>query len=144
MTLSEYSKLSLKKEFMEKIEQFIKDYPEHGYRSLAQFVEDAIRRRSDELRVFQLTPRFSHMNTFENHVSIMDKKLGWDDKEGKRQPRIIDIHVRETGNYRYVFWCEYCDSTKCEHVKYVYSIGHITMEPLRKQGWTYAGEEDFP
>lgn len=141
--MSEYSKLSLKKEFMEKIEQFIRDYPEHGYRSLAQFVEDAVRRRADELRVFQLTPRFSHINTYENHVTIADKKIGHD-VEGERRPRPINVYVREVGNSRYVFWCEYCNSTECEHVKYVVSIGHITMEPLRKRGFTYAGEEDFP
>jgi metal-responsive CopG/Arc/MetJ family transcriptional regulator len=64
--LSEYSKISLKKELMEKIEQFIREYPEHGYRSLAQFIEDAVRRRADELRVFELTPRFRHFNTNEN------------------------------------------------------------------------------
>jgi hypothetical protein len=125
---------------MEKIEQFIRDYPEHGYRSLAQFVEDAIRRRAEELRVFQLTPRFSHLNTYENRVTVTDKKIGHD-VEGKRMPRLIDVYIRETGNYEFEFWCEYCDSTKCEHVKYVVSIPHITIEPLRKRGFKYIGED---
>jgi hypothetical protein len=138
--LSEYSKISLKKEFMNKIEQFIKEYPEHGYRSLAQFIEDAVRRRAEELRVFELTPRFRHFNTNENRITIMDKKVGWDDKEGKRQPRMIDIYVKPVGEYEYELWCEYCNSNKCEHVAYALSIPHISMEPLRKKGWKYRGE----
>lgn len=44
-----YVKVSLKKELMETIRQFIHDYPEFGYRSLAQFVEDAVRRRVETL-----------------------------------------------------------------------------------------------
>jgi len=50
-----YVKVSLKREFMEKIQKFIEDHPELGYRSLSQFVEDAVRRRAEELHVF--TPR---------------------------------------------------------------------------------------
>jgi hypothetical protein len=138
--LSEYSKISLKKEFMNKIEQFIREYPEHGYRSLAQFIEDAVRRRADELRISEFTPRLRDLNTYEDHVTIMDKKLGWDDKEGKRQPRIIDIYIRPVGEKGYDFWCEYCDSNECEHVYYVLSIPHITTEPLRRKGWTYKGK----
>lgn len=139
--MTEYSKISLKKELMNKIEQFIKEYPEHGYRSLAQFIEDAVRRRADELRVFEFTPRFRHFNTSEDHVTIMDKKIGWDDKEGKRQPRIIDVHARPVREHEYEFWCEYCDSKDCEHVAYVLSIPKITIEPLRRKGWKYAGKE---
>jgi len=138
--LSEYSKVSLKKEFMEKIEQFIREYPEHGYRSLAQFVEDAARRRADELRVFALSPRFSHLNTYENRVSIMDRKLGHE-VNGKWIPRIIDLYVHAIRNHEFVFWCEYCDSTECEHVMYALKISSITIEPLRKQGWIYSGKQ---
>jgi hypothetical protein len=32
----------------------------------------------------------------------MDKKVGWDDKEGKRQPRMIDIYVKPVGEYQYI------------------------------------------
>jgi len=50
---TEYTKVSIKKELLEPIEKFIKENPQLGYRSLAQFVEDAIRRRADELLVFR-------------------------------------------------------------------------------------------
>ena len=53
----EYTKLSLNKEFLDKIQQFIEEYPEKGYRNLTHFVEDAVRHRADELKVFELIPR---------------------------------------------------------------------------------------
>lgn len=81
---------------MDKIQKFIEDYPEHGYRSLAQFVEDAVRRRADELKVFELTPRFEHFNMLPDHVTIEDKKLKiW-----------VDIYL-EANELR----CEHCETT---------------------------------
>ncbi len=50
---TKYTKVSIKRELLEYIEIFIKQNPELGYRSLAQFVEDAIRRRADELHIFE-------------------------------------------------------------------------------------------
>jgi len=43
--LVDYTNISLKKEMMDEIDQFIREYPELGFRSLAQFVEDAVRHR---------------------------------------------------------------------------------------------------
>lgn len=139
MSGRDYYKPSLKREFIERIEEFVREYPEHGFRSVAQFIEDAVRRRADELRVFQLTPRLMHFNTYENRVTIMDRKLGWDDKEGKRQPRMIDVYVKPVGENEFTFWCEYCNSNECEHVKYAVSIPNKTIEPLRRRGWKYVG-----
>ncbi len=47
-----YVKVSIKKELLEPVGEFIKENPQLGYRSLAQFIEDAIRRRADELHIF--------------------------------------------------------------------------------------------
>lgn len=125
MSKSKYVKPSLKSELMKKIEQFIDDYPERGYRSMAQFIEDAVRRRADELRVFELTPRFEHFNCKEDHVTIHDKKLG----------RWVDVYFTKDGKIH----CEYCETNDCEHVKFVLSNPQI-MKTLRKRGWTYKGE----
>ena len=118
----EYSKPSLNKELMDKIKQFIYDYPELGYRTLGQFVEDAVRRRAEELRVFMLSPRFEHFNTYEDHATIRDKKLG----------RYVDIYPHRNGE----LWCENCESTDCEHVQYSLTVPKI-VEPLKKQGWKH-------
>ena len=46
-----YRRVSLKKELVDAIEVFIHENKEYGYRSIANFVEDAIRRRSEQLKV---------------------------------------------------------------------------------------------
>lgn len=120
----DYTKLSVKKELMDKIQNFIDDYPELGYRSLAEFVEDATRRRAEELRVFELTPRFEYFNTYEGHATIRDKKLGL----------YVDLYPQENGT----LLCKHCESTGCEHVEFALTVPEI-IEPLEKKGWKYEG-----
>lgn len=120
----DYTKLSVKKELMDKIQKFIEDYPELGYRSLAEFVEDAARRRAEELRVFELTPRFEHFNTYGDHATIRDNKLGL----------YIDLYPQENGT----ILCKHCETTDCEHVKFALTVAEI-IEPLEKHGWQYKG-----
>ena len=124
--MTSYVKPSLKKELLDMIQKFILDYPEYGYRSLSQFVEDAVRRRADELKVFELTPRFSDFNVLNDHATIEDKKLG----------RMVDVYVRRVGERVFELRCGYCNSTKCEHVRFTASAPEI-MEPLKKRGWKY-------
>lgn len=49
-----YRRVSLKKELVDTIEKFIKKHPEFGYRSIAQFVEDAIRERAEKIRILRV------------------------------------------------------------------------------------------
>lgn len=67
--------------------------------------------------------RFEHFNTYEDHATIKDKKA---------PERLIDIYPKEDG----ALWCEHCESTDCEHVKYALTIPEI-VEPLKKRGWKY-------
>jgi hypothetical protein len=41
---------SLKKELIADVEKFIQDHPERGYKSIAEFVAEAVRCRIDELK----------------------------------------------------------------------------------------------
>jgi metal-responsive CopG/Arc/MetJ family transcriptional regulator len=41
--------ISLKKELVDDVEKFIKEYPEVGYKNIAEFVSDAVRRRKEQL-----------------------------------------------------------------------------------------------
>jgi len=125
MSESDYIKISLNRELMEKIKQFIKDYPEHGYRTLGQFVEDAVRRRAEELRVFELTPRFEHFNLDEENgiVRIKDKKLGI----------IADIYLRMKNEHP-IIWCEADRSTNCEHIKFALQLPKV-KDRLEELGW---------
>jgi len=123
MPKEEYTGLSVKKELMDIIKQFIKDYPEYGYRSLTDFVEDAVRRRASELKVFDLTPRFSHFNLDEHGVKIGDKKLGL---------KAIQIYFKPEG-----IFCEYCGPSSCEHIKYALEQPDIQriIRKKRLEGW---------
>jgi hypothetical protein len=47
-----FRNLSLKKEFCDNIENWIKRNPQYGYRSIAQFIEDAARKRAENLGVY--------------------------------------------------------------------------------------------
>lgn len=49
-----YMKPSLDRDFMERIAEFIEKHPELGYRSVSHFLDDAARRRADELHIFEL------------------------------------------------------------------------------------------
>lgn len=41
---------NLKKELVDAIEQFIMDHPEAGYKTIAEFVHDAVRRRVEQVK----------------------------------------------------------------------------------------------
>ncbi|MBS7659602.1 hypothetical protein KEJ28_02785 [Candidatus Bathyarchaeota archaeon] len=123
MSESEYTKINLNRDLAELLRRFIEDYPEYGYRTLGQFVEDAVRRRMEELHVFELTPRFSHFNIDGNGVKVGDKKLGL---------KAIQIYFKPDG-----VLCEYCGISQCEHVKYVLSIPEVRgiIQKRRAEGW---------
>ncbi len=119
----EYGKISIDKNLMDVIDQFVKEYPEYGYGSVANFVEEAVRRRAEELRIFDLIPRFTHFNLDENGVKISDKKLNL---------KAIQIYIKPQG-----LLCEYCRSSSCEHIKYALEQEDI-QEIIRKkkrEGW---------
>ena len=73
----DFKSFSIKKEFAEKLEAFIKSHPELGYRSVAQFLEDSSRRRYEEL-ISQIRepPRFEQINIDENGTKILTEKSG--------------------------------------------------------------------
>lgn len=123
MSEGEYTKINLNKDLADLLRRFIEDYPEYGYRTLGQFVEDAVRRRMEELHVFELTPRFNHFNIDGNGVKVGDKKLGL---------KAIQIYFKPDG-----VLCEYCGTSQCEHVKYVLTIPEVKeiIQKRRAEGW---------
>jgi len=52
VSISKFRNLSLKKEFCDNIENWIKRNPQYGYRSIAQFIEDSARKRAENLGVY--------------------------------------------------------------------------------------------
>jgi metal-responsive CopG/Arc/MetJ family transcriptional regulator len=72
----EYTGVSIKEEFAQSVEDFIEEHPTLGYRSLAQFIEDATRRRLEELKAqYKALPRFDRINGDATGVLIYDHEL---------------------------------------------------------------------
>jgi len=70
-------------------------------------------------------PSLEHFNTYEDHATIRDHRLGL----------YIDLWPRPEGE----LWCEHCESTSCDHVEFALSVPEI-VKPLEKGGWRHKKE----
>jgi hypothetical protein len=106
--------VSLQKEVIDAVEKYLKNNPNAPYRSVAEFISEAIR-----LRLQELTPSLEHFNVNRDHVTIIDHK----------RRRFADVYFSRKG-----VKCELCMSQNCEHVKYALTIPKV-VEALQKHGW---------
>lgn len=60
-----------------------------------------------------------HFNLNESGIRILDRKLNW----------IVDVDFKPNKA-----WCSYCESEKCNHVKFALSIPDV-QKILKKKGW---------
>lgn len=64
--------VSLKKELVDAVEQWIEDHPNAGYKNVAEFVHDAVRRRKEELmKTYTLTSPESQMDALFAHADVV-------------------------------------------------------------------------
>lgn len=122
MPIDKYRGVSLQRELMDKIEEYIKNHPERGYKSLADFVTDAVRKRCEELKILVPTPpeqpELEHFNVYKDHVTIIDRKMR----------RIPNVFFRNN-----TIFCDVCEEKNCEHVKYALKLPKV-QEVLKKMG----------
>jgi Arc/MetJ-type ribon-helix-helix transcriptional regulator len=100
-----------------------------GYKSRAEFIKEAIRKRFEELKTAQLIPELpplEHFNVSEQGVRILDRTLASKTSKG----RIIDVYFKPDN-----VWCDYCQSSSCQHVKFALDLPAV-QEILDKKGWT--------
>jgi hypothetical protein len=64
--------------------------------------------------------RFEHINTKEDHITILDKRIR----------RVVDVYPREEN----VLWCGYCSRSDCEHAAFAVTIPEV-RKVLEKKGW---------
>ena len=116
-----YRTVSMKTEFADALEQFIRANPQYGYRSLAQFLEDSSRRRLEELKGKEV-PRMEQINFDDNGVKIHDRKLG----------RVADVSFRRNGIY-----CNLDDADDCDHIRFALLQKDIqkVIREKKAQGW---------
>jgi hypothetical protein len=119
----EYKSISIKEEFAESIEEFIREHPTLGYRSIAQFLEDSARRRLEELKSqIKIPPRFEQVNLDDNGTKILDRQI----KE------IVQIYIKPNG-----IVCSLDLVGNCEHVCFALTQNNV-KEAIRKhkrEGW---------
>jgi hypothetical protein len=72
----------------------------------------------------ELQPLLEHFNISEEGIQILDRTLA--DKNSKG--RIINVHFKPDK-----VWCEHCESTVCQHVRYALELPEV-QEILRKKG----------
>jgi hypothetical protein len=99
-----------------------------GYKSLADFVTVAIREKCEKLGIFtpEMTgPSLEHFNLDEQGVRILDRTL----RNGTVRGRIIDVYFKPDKA-----WCEYCESTRCQHVKFALGLPEV-QKILKEKGW---------
>lgn len=118
-----FRNLSMKTEFANSLEAFINENPQYGYRSIAQFLEDAGRRRREELKAIETEePRFKKLNADENGVKIWDNKLR----------RNADVYFKPDG-----IRCILDESSSCEHVYFALTLPEVReiVRRKRREGW---------
>ena len=118
--MSEYRKISIKKEFADAIEKFINQHKKLGYRSIAQFLEDASRQRLEQLGGLPPILSVIHINIEEggNDVLLWDSRLGH------------SVEVRFTEDK---VACLECGKTKCYHVRYAVDLPKVQKEFERRR-----------
>jgi hypothetical protein len=123
MPVDKYRGVSLQRELVDKIEEYIKTHPETGYKSLADFITDALREKCIELNILVPTaaepPDLEHFNVFEDHVTVIDRK----------RRVFADVYFRNNHVY-----CELCDEENCEHVNYALQLSKV-QRLLSEKGW---------
>ena len=107
----EWETVKIPKSLLEQIEKIINsEYGvKIGLRNKNQFVTDAVKKLVQEY-----SERFNHLNMYDDHVKIIDNKLG-------KLGRIVSVYFKK-GNKP---WCDYCEESDCIHVQYAWEIADV-------------------
>jgi hypothetical protein len=113
-----YRGVSVKKELIDQIENFIQENPQ--YKGVADFVHEAIRVRMEDLK--SKPPRFEHFNIGPDGARITDRQKGI----------IADIYFKPSG-----IFCDVDKSNTCEHIDFALTVPKIKeiIKQRKKDGW---------
>ena len=111
MGKEDWKTVNVKKSLLDEVERVRRtdEAKKAGITNAAQFVDLALR---EALEKFERR-RFEHINMYEDHVKILDNKLG-------RAGRIVSVYFRDAKA-----WCEYCDEHMCVHIQYAWEIPDV-------------------
>jgi len=81
-----------------------------GLTNTNQFIDWAVKEKLEELE----QTRFSNINTYDDHVKILDNRIG-------KLGQIVSVYFKKNNN----MWCDYCDETNCVHIQYANEIPQV-------------------
>lgn len=117
-----YKGVSLPEDLIKAIETYIKENPSTAYKSKADFITDAIRKRLEELGALPPTLTLMHINVAENYVLL------WEKKPGEEKGHSVEVFF-ENDKVK----CRYCDSNRCYHVKFAVQLPEVKREFERRK-----------
>ncbi len=91
-----------------------------GLTNVSQFIDSAIRDLIEKIE----SERLKHVNMYDDHVKIMDNRLG-------ELGRIVSVYFKKEGGP----WCDYCKKPDCIHVQYAWEIADV-RKILGKYGFS--------
>jgi metal-responsive CopG/Arc/MetJ family transcriptional regulator len=121
----EYTGISLNSELVKAVEEFIQKNPTKGYRSLTRFVEEATRKRLEELNnQLKTLPRFDRLNGDATGVLLYDREM--------EDVKTVHVSIKPSG-----IQCDFHLRDDCEHVKYALILSDVQnmIKKRRKEGW---------
>ncbi len=131
MPVDKFRGISINKDLVDAIEEYIKAHPRMGYRSLADFTTDALRKECERQGILLPKPKLpmlEHFNLGEGGVKILDRSLANHTTSGK----IVDVYFNPDG-----IWCDYCQSDSCRHITFALTVPTIQEVVIKKrrEGW---------
>ena len=122
MSEAKYRSVSLLKELVDAIEQFIKENPQASYKSIADFVVDAVRIRFEQLGVYPGKIALLDINANEMGPLLYDKNL----------KKTVQILITPNG-----LRCAECKTNNCQHIKFALADPKTQnlIQERKKEGW---------
>lgn len=81
-----------------------------GFTNISHYTDHVLREAVADLE----NKRFEHVNMYEDHVKILDNRIG-------RQGRILSVYFRHDAEPV----CDYCEESDCVHIQYAWEMGSV-------------------
>ena len=118
MPKGKFRGVSLQKELIEAVENYLKNNPDAPYRSVAEFISEAVRLRLQELGALPPPLSIMHININGSLVII------WDNiKKAAAYVEFKEDKIK----------CFLCNSTKCYHIRFAISLKDVKKEFERRK-----------
>jgi len=122
MPREKYRGISLSKELVKTIEDYIEENPQASYKSIADFVVDALRIRFEQLGVYPGNISLLEINANELGPLLYDKNL----------KKTVQILISPKG-----LECAECKLGNCRHVRFALANPKTQklIQERKKEGW---------